>query len=386
MSTSTDPIVIVAAKRTPQGRFSGKLATYSALDLAIAAGKATLGDTIPASAIEMTILGNVLPPIINVARQMSMHLGIPESTVSYTVNMACASGLHAITLGANAIQLGQAEVVLCGGTESMTNAPHILPGARGGIRLGDAKVVDTLLVALSDPFICESMAQTAQRLAERFQISREEQDEYALAGHQKAIAAQSSNRFDAEIGILPELDRDEQPRADTTLERLAKLKPVLGGQTSITAGNASSINDAAAMVVLCRLSTAQRHGWKPLARLSDYTSTGCDPRVMGEGPVHAIRKLLQQQGRTLNDYDAIEINEAFAAQLLACGRQLDFTGCDPRVNRYGSGIALGHPIGASGARIAVHLAHRIASGETTRGIASLCVGGGMGIAASIEAL
>lgn len=386
MSTTQDPIVFVAAKRTPQGRFNGKLANYTSLDLAVAAARAALGDTIPASAIDMTILGNVLPPVINVARQTSLKLGIPDACVSYTVNMACASGLHAITLGANAIQLGQAEVVLCGGTESMTNAPHILQGARAGLRLGDGKVIDTLLLGLSDPVIGETMTHTAERLAERFQISRQEQDEYALAGHQKAIAAQNSDRFAAELAVLPELDRDEQPRADTSLERLAKLKPVLGPEHTITAGNASGINDGAAVVVLCRLSTAERNGWKSLARLSGYTSVGCDPRVMGEGPVHAIRKLLARQNRALGDFDAIEINEAFAAQLLACGRQLGFDGCDSRLNRYGSGISLGHPIGASGARIAVHLAHRIAAGETTHGLASLCVGGGMGIAATIEAL
>ena len=387
MNTTHDPIVFVAAKRTPQGRFNGSLAGYTSLDLAVAAGRAALGDnTIPPSAIDMTILGNVLPPVINVARQTSLRLGIPDSCVAYTVNMACASGLHAITLAANALRLGQAEVVLCGGTESMTNAPHIIQGARAGLRLGDGKVIDTLLLGLSDPFICENMTQTAERLANRYQISRQEQDEYALAGHQKAIAAQNNGQFAAELAVLPELDRDEQPRADTSLERLAKLKPVLGPEYTITAGNASGINDGAAVAVLCRLGTAERHGWQPLAKLSGYTSVGCDPRVMGEGPVHAIRKLLAMQGRTLDDFDAIEINEAFAAQLLACARQLGFTGCDSRLNRYGSGISLGHPIGASGARIAVHLAHRIAAGETRRAIASLCVGGGMGIAATLEAL
>ncbi len=383
MSTSPDPIVIVGAKRTPQGRLLGKLANYSALDLAVAAGKAALGE-IPASAIDMTIVGNVLPPIINVSRQMSLLLGIREEAVSFTVNMACASGLKATTLAANALQLGEAEVVLCGGTESMSNAPHFLPRARAGYRLGDATVVDSLMLGLSDPSIGESMPQTAQRLAERFQISREDQDRFALASQQKAVTAQNENLFADELVALPELDRDEHPRADTTLERLASLKPVLGAGTSVTAGNASGINDGAAMLVLCKLSTAARNGWKPLARLSGYTDIGCDPKVMGEGPVHAIRKLLARQRRELTQFDAIEINEAFAAQALACLRQLEIDDCDPRVNRHGSGIALGHPIGASGARLAVHLAHRAAQGRIESGIASLCVGGGMGIAAIIE--
>jgi len=386
MNHSTpDPIVIVGAKRTPQGRFLGKLAGYSSLDLAMKAGQAALGD-IPPAAIDLTVVGNVLPPIINVSRQMSLQLGIPESAVCFTVNMLCASGLKAITLAANAIELGEAETVLCGGTESMSNAPHFLPRARTGYRLGDGVLVDSLLLGLNDPVIGEAMARTAERLAERFQLSRKEQDQFACASQLKAVAAQAEGHFAHELVALPELDRDEHPRADTTVERLGSLKPVLGAGTTITAGNASGINDGAAMVVLCKLSTARRNGWKPLARFSAHAAIGCDPKVMGEGPVHAIRKLLANEGCDLNSFDTIELNEAFAAQALACLRQLKIDEGDPRMNRCGSSIALGHPVGASGARLTVHLANQIAQGRTQRGLASLCVGGGMGIAAIIESI
>lgn len=378
---SSDSIVIVGARRTPQGRLMGKLSNYSALDLAVAAGKAALGD-IPPEAVDTAIVGNVLPPVINVSRQMALKLGIPQSAVCFTVNMLCASGLKAVTQAANAIATGEAEVVLCGGTESMTNAPHLLPRARAGYRLGDGQLVDSLLMGLNDPHIKESMTHTAQRLAERFDLSREAQDAFSYASQQKTAKAQENGDFARELIALPELDYDEHPRADTTLERLGSLKPILGSGTSVTAGNASGINDGAAMLVLCKRSTAEKNGWKPLAEMRHYASIGCDPAVMGEGPVHAIRKLLSRSGGSLNDFDQIEINEAFAAQTLACLKQLDLDACDPRVNPQGGAIALGHPVGASGSRLAVHLVHRIAAGEIGQGLASLCVGGGMGIAAT----
>ncbi len=380
---SHDPIVILGARRTPQGRLLGALTPYSSLDLAVAAGRSALGD-LPGDRIDRVILGNCLPPILNVARQASLQLGLPQNADAFTVNMACASGLKAILLGCDALRLGDAEVVLAGGTESMSNAPHLLPRARGGYRLGDGVLVDSLLLGLKDPVINENMAQTAQRLAERYEITRGEQDQFAYHSHRKALAAHEAGRFGDELIALPELDRDEHPRADTTPERLAKLKPTLGGETTITAGNASGINDGAALVVLTRRSTAERHGWQPLAQISAYATIGCDPAVMGEGPVHAIGKLLCRTNTTLADYDAIEINEAFAAQALSCAKALGLAGDDSRFNACGSGIALGHPIGASGARLAVHLSHRIARGEANRAIASLCVGGGMGIAAVLE--
>ena len=385
MNSKLDPIVIIGAKRTPQGRFLGKLAAYTALDLAIAAGKAALGD-IPATAIDMTIVGNCLPPLMNVSRQMSLKLEVPPKAVSFTVNIACGSGLKAIALGSDALRLGQAEVVLCGGTESMSNAPYFLPRARTGYRLGDGVLIDSVLAGLADPTIGETMTHTAQRLAEQFQISRAAQDDFAYESHRKAIAAQKENIFAHELAPLPELDHDEHPRADTTRERLATLKPTLGGATTITAGNSSGINDGAAMLVLCKLSTATRNGWKPLASFGDHATVGCEPNVMGEGPVHAIRQLLSKNGRSLKDYDALEINEAFAAQALACLCQLEVDPSDSRLNLHGSGIALGHPVGASGARLAVHLAHRAAQGSVKRGLASLCIGGGMGIVAEIQSI
>jgi acetyl-CoA C-acetyltransferase len=385
MNPSADSIVIVGAKRTPQGRFLGKLSGYSSLDLAIAAGKNALGN-IPPSAIDMTIVGNCLPPVLNVSRQMSLKLGIPSDSISYTVNMACASGLKAITLAADALRLNQAETVLCGGTESMSNSPHFLTRARTGYRLGDGVLVDSVLAGLSDPVIGESMVQTAQRLAERFEISRLSQDEYAYSSHCKAVAAQREGRFKDELVVFPELDHDEHPRADTSLERLGSLKSTLGGESKITAGNSSGINDGAAMLVLCKLHTAERNGWQPLALLGDYTEAGCDPKVMGEGPVHAIRRIFSMNGKTFKNYDALEINEAFAAQILACLHQLELCPDDSRLNKHGSGIALGHPVAASGARLAVTLAHRAARNEVQCGIASLCVGGGMGIVAEIQSI
>ena len=384
MSNLTDPLVIVAARRTPQGKFMGKLANYSSLDLALAAGRAVL-ESIPADAIDLTVMGNCLPPVLNVARQLSLKLEIPESSPGYTVNMACASGLHAVTLGADAIRLGRAKTVLCGGTESMTNAPHFVPKSRSGFRLGDVKMVDSLLLGLSDPVINESMAQTAQRLAEKHSITREEQDRFSERSHHLAAQAQRNKIFQDELVPLPELAEDEHVRADTSMERLGTLNPVLGAGSSITAGNASGINDGAALVVLTTLSHAEKNGWKPLATLTHYTSVGCSPHTMGIGPVHAIQKLTAETNQSLQNFDTIEINEAFAAQAIACTRELAFDAHDSRFNKNGSGIALGHPIGASGARLLVHLANQIKNGAAENALASLCVGGGMGIAATLTA-
>ncbi len=377
------PLYIVAARRTPQGRFLGKLSGYSSLDLAVSAAEATL-EKIGAKYIDLTIVGNVLPPVLNVARQMALKVGVSQESPAFTTNMYCASGLQAMTLACDAIRLGNARVVLCGGTESMTNAPHFLPRSRQGLRLGDAKMVDSLLLGLSDPTIGETMTHTAQRLAEQGNISRDAQDTFAYRSHQKAIAAQEAGAFAEEIVALPELDRDEHPRADTTVEKLGGLRSVLGGESGITAGNASGINDAAAMLVVCDGETAEKHGWKPLAKIGAYTSTGCDPKTMGLGPVHAVRKLCATTNSKLSDFDCIELNEAFAAQALACLQHLEISSDDSRLNAHGGAIALGHPIGASGARLAVHLAHLAAKGSIRRGLASLCVGMGMGIAAVIE--
>jgi acetyl-CoA C-acetyltransferase len=379
---SSSSIYIVEAKRTPQGRFLGKLAGYSALDLGVHTATAVL-QQIGVDKVDLTIVGNVLPPFCNVARQISLKTGIRQESPAYTVNMVCASGLHALTLACDAVRLGHASVVLCGGTESMSNAPHLVNGARQGFRLTNAVMEDSLLIGLSDPVIGETMTHTAERLAKECGISREQQDAFALRSHQSAVAGWDRGAFDKEVVALGELTRDEHPRADTTLERLGKLKTVLGADGTVTAGNASGINDAAAMLVVCNADALKRYGWQPLAEVEAYTYTGCDPKTMGLGPVFATRKLIQQYGVKLNELDVIEINEAFAAQVLACAQQLGISD-DPRLNPNGGGISMGHPVGASGARLAVHLAHRIATGEINRGLATLCVGGGQGIAAVLK--
>lgn len=377
-------ICIVAAKRTPQGRFLGALHKYSARDLGVAAGHAALAG-LDARQVDLVIVGHVLPPDYNVARQVSRELGVPVEATGFTVNMACGSGLKAIMLGADAIRLGQARVVLAGGVESMSNAPHSMEGGRAGFKLGGATLKDTLLEGLSDLQLNEHMGVTAERLAARYGVDRAAQDAFAYHSHRKAVAAQDAGVFAAEIAPLPELARDEHPRRDTTPERLAALQPAFKPDGTVTAGNASGINDAAAMVVLCDESTALQQGWKPLARLEAFAEAGCDPRIMGIGPVAATRKLCGQSGCSLRDFDTLEINEAFAAQAIACARALEIAGDDSRLNRHGSGIALGHPIGATGARLVVHAAHMVAAGRSRRALATLCIGGGQGVAAAIAA-
>jgi acetyl-CoA C-acetyltransferase len=376
-------IAIISAKRTPQGRFLGALAKYSTLDLGVAAANAAL-EKIDRQLIDLTIVGRVMPPDFNVARQIARKLELPLTSPAYTVNMVCGSGLQAILLAADAIQLGRANLVLCGGAESMSNVPHALMRSRTGVKLGDQQLVDLLVEGLSDPLISQHMGQTAERLAQQHGVTRQDQDAFALRSHQKAVAAQKSGEFDAELVALPELDHDEHPRADTSLEKLATLKPAFTADGTVTAGNASGINDAAAMLVLCDESTAQKHGWKPLAYLETGAIVGCDPTIMGIGPAHATRALCGRNNLSLSGFDTIEINEAFAAQVLACLRELKLPDDEPRLNPQGGGISMGHPVGASGARLVTHLAHRIAAGKSKRALATLCIGGGQGIAASIQ--
>ncbi len=377
-------IAIIAAKRTPQGRFLGALSKYSTLDLGVAAANAAL-DGIDRKLIDLTVVGRVMPPDFNVARQIARKLELPITSPAYTVNMVCGSGLQAILLAADAIQLGRANVVLCGGAESMSNVPHALMRSRTGVKLGDQKLVDLLVEGLSDTLINQHMGQTAERLAEQYSVTRQQQDAFALRSHQKAVAAQQAGEFDAELVPLPELDRDEHPRADTSLEKLATLKPAFKADGTVTAGNASGINDAAAMLVLCDEQTAQKHGWTPLAFLEAGAIVGCDPTIMGIGPAHATRALCRRNDLSLADFDTLEINEAFAAQVLACLRELKLPDDEPRLNPHGGGISMGHPVGASGARLVTHLAHRIAAGKSKRALATLCIGGGQGIAAAIHA-
>lgn len=377
-------VCIVSARRTPQGRFLGALSKYSALDLAAAAAEAALAG-IDRNLIDLAIVGRALPPDFNIARQLARRIGLRQQTPAFTVNMVCASGLQAILLAANAIQLGQASVVLCGGTESMTNTPHALERSRGGTKLGDAKLTDLIFGAISDCLLDnEHMGMTAERLAGQYNVTRQQQDAFALASHQRAISAQKTGGFLAELIPLPELPQDEHPRADTTLEKLASLKPAFTPGGTVTAGNASGLNDGAAMVVLCDESTAHKLGLEPLAILTAGAIVGCDPKIMGIGPVPAITTLCEQSNLSLSDFDAIEINEAFAAQVIACLRALHLPDDEPRLNPDGGGVSLGHPLGASGARLVVHLAHRIAAGKSQRGLAALCVGGGQGIAAALD--
>lgn len=378
-------ICIVAARRTPQGKFLGALAKYSALQLGAVAARAALAE-VGADSVDLTIVGHCLAPEYNIARQIAREVGVAEDAPGYSVNMACASGMKAVMLAADAIRLGQAGVVLAGGTESMSGAPHLLERGRTGTKLGHLEVRDTLLDALADLQLKEAMGVTAERLAEQFEINRAQQDEYACRSHQRAVAAQEGGVFDAELAPLPELARDEQPRRDSTVEKLATLKPAFKSGGTVTPGNASSINDGAAMLVLCSEETAARRGWKPLALLEASAQVGCDPRIMGIGPVPATVKLCALAGLALGDFDVIEINEAFAAQALACLQGLKLAHDDARFNRHGSGISLGHPIGATGARLLVHLAHLTARGESRRSLASVCVGGGQGVACAVAAV
>lgn len=363
----------------------GALSKYSALQLASAAARAALSKISP-DLVDLTILGHCLSPDNNIARQTARQVGIPLASPAYTVNMACASGMKAVMLAADAIRLGQATVVLAGGTESMTNAPHHVDRVRFGVKLGALEMRDTLVDALADPQLGESMGVTAERLAEQYAISRASQDEFAYQSHMKAVAAQDAGVFEAEIIPLPELACDEQPRRDSSVAKLATLKPAFKSDGTVTPGNASSINDGAAMLVVCAERTAEKHGWQPLALLATATQVGCDPRVMGIGPVPAAEKLFGEQHLSLGDMDAIEINEAFAAQAIACARGLKLSPEDSRFNAHGSGISLGHPIGATGARLLVHLAHRTATGHLRKSLAAVCVGGGQGVAAMLTSI
>ena len=377
-------VSIVAAKRTPQGRFLGALARRSAVDLAVAAGRVAL-EPIGADRVDQVIIGNVLGAGLgmNIARQIGLALGVPVDRPAFTVNMMCASGLQAVILAVQAIAAGQAEVVLCGGTESMSNAPYLLERARAGYRLGDGTLVDCLLRdGLVDPSSGRHMALTAERLAAHYQIDRAAQDAFALRSQQLTHRAAAAGRYRDELVVLKELDADEHPRPDTTLEKLAQLQPAFQSDGTVTAGNASGVNDGAALLVVCDERTAVRHGWAVLATIGPHAAVGCDPAWMGLGPVHATRQLCERHQLQPGDFDTVELNEAFAAQTLACIQELSLE--LDRVNPDGGAIALGHPIGASGARLVVHLAQRLARGETKRGLATLCVGGGMGLALVLE--
>ena len=375
--TLTKPTWIVSAKRTVQGRFLGALSKCSAVELGVAASKAAMRDLDPAW-IDGVVVGNVLSSGsgMNIARQIGIHAGVPVHTPAYTVNMMCASGIHAVILAAKSIQNGDASMVLCGGTESMSGAPYLLERARSGYKYGDGNLVDSVLRdGLTDPFSRDHMGLLAERIAAQYGIGREAQDAFAFNSHKRYAAAFTAGNFKDEIVSVDKLNTDEHARPDTTLGGLAALKPAFKPDGSVTAGNSSGINDGAAMLVICDETHGRRYGLKPMMIISRSAVVGCEPALMGMGPVHATRKVTNGNSET---YDAIELNEAFAAQALACMRELEFD--EAKVNPDGGAIALGHPIGASGARLLVHLAHR----RPKRGLATLCVGGGMGYAVVLE--
>ena len=389
-------VYILSAVRTPIGKFGGGLASLTAVDMGVIAGKAALERAgIAAQQVEETIFGNARQagggP--NPGRQISIRSGVPKEVPAYTVNQACASGMKAITLGAQEIALGNLECVLAGGTESMSRLPYYLDGARWGYRLGHQELVDGMY---RDGFFCPIakmvMGETAEILAEQYKIGREEQDQYALRSQQRAQAAMKSGRFKDEIVPVTlegkkgaqVIERDEHPFLEATLEKMAKLSPAFSKTGTITAGNSSGITDGAAAVVLAGETLVKKHHLKPLARVLDFASAGCDPRTMGIGPVPAMHKLRQRCDVAVADFDLVELNEAFAAQVLACDRELHF---DPeKLNVNGGAIALGHPIGCTGTRIVVTLLHEMLRRQARRGVATLCVSGGMGMALALENL
>lgn len=389
-------VYILSATRTPIGKFGGVLASQTAADMGTIAAKSAIERAgLEPAQIEETIFGNARQagggP--NPARQISIRSGVPKEVPAYTVNQACASGLKSIALGFSEISAGNLDCVLAGGTESMSRLPFYLDGARWGYRLGNQKIVDGMY---RDGFFCPMakllMGETAEVLAEEYKITRDEQDEFALTSQTRAAAALSSDRFAAELTPVileskkgPQtFSRDEHPFIGATKEKLAKLAPVFSKTGTVTAGNSSGITDGAAAVVLAGEKFVKQHNLKPLARIMAFTSVGVDPRIMGIGPVPALRKMEQKHGLALENFDLIELNEAFAAQILACDRELHFD--RDKLNVNGGSIALGHPIGCTGTRITVTLLHEMLKRKAKRGVATLCVSGGMGVALAMESV
>ena len=386
-------VYILSAVRTPIGKFGGSLASLTAADMGVVAAKAAIDRAgIQPEQIEETIFGNARQagggP--NPARQISIRSGVPQEVAAFTVNKACASGLKSIALAYQAILLGDASCILAGGTESMSRVPYYLE-ARWGYRLGNQDLVDGMY---RDGFFCPLakmvMGETAEVLAEHYKISRDEQDEFALMSQTRAGRAITAGRFDSEIAPVTiegkkgatTFARDEHPFAEASKEKLGKLAPVFSKTGTVTAGNSSGITDGAAAVVVASEHFVKTNNLKPLARISAVTSAGVDPRTMGIGPVPALRKLEEKHNLRLHDFGLIELNEAFAAQVLACDRELNFN--RDRLNVNGGSIALGHPIGCTGTRITVTLLHEMLKRNTKRGVATLCVSGGLGMALALE--
>lgn len=385
-------VVIVAAARTPIGCFQGALSCLSATELGSVVVKALIERSgVSPHEVDEVILGQVLTAGAgqNPARQTALNSGLPWSVSAITINDVCGSGLKALHLATQAIQCGEADVVIAGGQENMSRAPHVLSNGRNGVMPGDSQIIDSLVHdGLWDAFNDYHMGVTAENLAREYDISREQQDAYALASQQKARIAIDSGRFRDEIVPVTAadggriIDTDEQPRVDFSAEGLAELQPVFNMPGSVTAGNSSSINDGAAAVMMMSAERAQQLGLPVLGRIRAFASVGVDPALMGIAPVHATRRCLERAGWALDELDLIEANEAFAAQVLSVNRLLEW---DPRkVNVNGGAIALGHPIGASGCRILVSLVHEMKKRNAKKGLATLCIGGGQGVALAIE--
>lgn len=386
-------VVIAGATRTPVGAFNGALASLTAAELGtVAISNALERAGIPASDVDEVVLGQVLTAAtgMNPARQALLAAGIPDDRTAYLVNQVCGSGLRSVAQAYQAIKLGEASVVVAGGQESMSQSPHASQ-MRNGTKMGDVKLVDTMI---NDGLWCAMMGyhmgNTAENVAEKWQITRDEQDEFAAGSQQKAEAAQNAGRLADEITPVTissrkgdvVVDADEYPRHGTTMETLGKLRPAFNKEGTVTAGNASGINDGAAAIVLTSSNQAESRGLKPLARIASWATAGVEPSVMGSGPIPASRKALEKAGWSVDDLDLVEANEAFAAQAIAVNRDM---GWDPAiVNVNGGAIAIGHPIGASGARVLVTLLHEMEKRDAKKGLTTLCIGGGMGIAMCIE--
>ncbi|HCG78378.1 MULTISPECIES: acetyl-CoA C-acetyltransferase [Thalassolituus] len=388
-------VVIVAATRTAIGSFGGSLAGLSAVDLGAAVISSIIEKTgIDAGLVDEVLMGQVLTAAAgqNPARQSAIKAGLPPSVPAMTINKVCGSGLKAVHLAAQAIACGDAEVIIAGGQESMSNAPHAMPGSRNGQRMGPITMVDTMVVdGLWDAFNDYHMGTTAENIACDYNISREEQDAFAAASQNKALAAIEAGTFDAEITPIEIPQRkgdpivfkvDENPRPGTTAEKLAGMRPAFSKDGSVTAGNASSLNDGAAAVMLMSAAKAAELGLPVLATIKGYANAGVEPRIMGTGPIPATKKCLSKAGWSVADLDLIEANEAFAVQALSVNKGLEWDA--DKINVNGGAIALGHPIGASGCRILVTLLHEMARRDAKKGLATLCIGGGMGVSLAVE--
>jgi acetyl-CoA C-acetyltransferase len=391
----SEKAVIVAAVRTPVGSFAGSLASMPATALGTAVVKALLERTgIAPEQVDEVILGQVLTAGVgqNPARQTTLNAGLPHKVPAMTINKVCGSGLKAVHLAMQAVACGDAEIVIAGGQESMSQSSHVVPGSRDGKRMGDWKMVDSMIVdGLWDAFNQCHMGVTAENIAKKYEFARELQDAFAADSQQKTEAAQKAGRFDDEIvpveipqrkGDPVVFSKDEFPRAGTTAEKLGKLRPAFDREGTVTAGNASGINDGAAAVVVMSESKAKELGLKPMARIAAFASAGVDPAIMGTGPIPASTKCLEKAGWSVDDLDLIEANEAFAAQAMSVNKDMGWD--TDKVNVNGGAISIGHPIGASGARVLVTLLHEMQKRDAKKGLATLCIGGGQGVALAVE--